>query len=182
MTTIRRRRSPGADPVSTLRNLAAQGSADHNTRRIHHFRKRNLEPAGLGEITHTTTALTLSPTWCWWEWPGLWTEAAMTPEQRRKMDLTLARFVDSMTAWNRSRKTIISYEQNLRYFINWLHTETDVATLAEVSPDTLASYQMELLSMEKANGELLAVGTQKQRITAVKSVFRHLAEERKLLS
>jgi integrase/recombinase XerD len=109
-------------------------------------------------------------------------EEWMTPEQRRKIDLTLARFVDSMTAWNWSRKTIVSYEQNLRYFINWLHTETDVVTLAEVSPDTLASYQMELLSMEKANGELLAIGTQKQRITAVKSLFRHLAEEGKLLS
>lgn len=106
----------------------------------------------------------------------------MTPDERRKMDLTLARFVDSMTAWNWSRKTIISYEQNLRYFIDWLHAETDLTTLAEVSPDTLASYQMELLSMEKANGELLAIGTQKQRITAVKSFFRHLSEDGKLLS
>jgi len=106
----------------------------------------------------------------------------MTPDQRRRMDLAVARFTESMTAWNWSRKTIVSYEQNLRYFIDWLRAETDVATLAEVSPDTLASYQMELLSMEKANGELLAVGTQKQRITAVKSFFRHLADEGKLLS
>jgi len=67
----------------------------------------------------------------------------MTPEQRRKMDLTLARFVDSMTAWNRSRKTIISYEQNLRYFINWLHTETDVATLA-IATDEPSALQTSL--------------------------------------
>ena len=106
----------------------------------------------------------------------------MTPEQRRKMDLIRIRFVESMTAWNWSGKTIISYEQNLRYFFDWLHAQTDIGTLAEVSPDTLSSYQMELLSMEKANGDLLAVGTQKQRITPVKSFFRHLAAEGKLLS
>lgn len=62
----------------------------------------------------------------------------MTPEQRRKIDLTMARFVEAMTAWNWSGKTIASYQQNLRYFINWLHAETDTGTLADVSPDTPA--------------------------------------------
>lgn len=106
----------------------------------------------------------------------------MTPEQRRKIDLTIARFVDAMTAWNWSRKTIVSYEQNLRYFAGWLGAETEVATLAEVSPETLASYQMALLSMETSRGDRLSAGTQRQRITALKSFFRYLAEEGRLLS
>jgi integrase/recombinase XerD len=106
----------------------------------------------------------------------------MTPQQRKKMALTLARFVESMQAWNWSGRTIVSYEQNVRYFIDWLAAETDVETLAEVTVDTLASHQTALLSMEKANGERLSVSTQNQRVIALKSFFRYLAEEGKLLA
>ncbi len=106
----------------------------------------------------------------------------MTPQQRKKMDVVLAGYVDAMTAWNWSRKSIVSYEQNIRYLFDWLAAETDVTTLAEVAPETLASYQMALLSMEKKNGEHLAAGTQKQRIGAIRSFFRYLAEEGKLLT
>jgi integrase/recombinase XerD len=98
------------------------------------------------------------------------------------MDLTLARFIETTAAWNWSRKSIVSYEQNIRYFIDWLAAETDITTLAEVTADALASYQMALLSMEKKNGERLSIGTQRQRIGALRSFFRYLAREGKLLS
>lgn len=106
----------------------------------------------------------------------------MNPQQRKKINLILVRFIEAATAWNFSRKTLVSYEQNIRYFIDWLAAETDVETLAEVTPDTLASYQMALLSMETKREERLSIGTQNQRITAIKSFFRWLAEEGKLLS
>jgi integrase/recombinase XerD len=106
----------------------------------------------------------------------------MNPQQRKKMNLILVRFIEAATAWNWSRKSLISYEQNIRYLIDWLAAETDVETLAEVTPDTLASYQMALLSMETKREERLSIGTQRQRITAIKSFFRWLAEEGKLLS
>jgi len=106
----------------------------------------------------------------------------MNPQQRKKMNLNLIRFIEAATAWNWSRKSIVSYEQNIRYFIDWLTAETDVETLAEITPETLASYQVALLSMEKKNGERLSVGTHNQRITALKTFFRYLAEEGKLLS
>ena len=106
----------------------------------------------------------------------------MTSQQRKKMDLLLVRFIEAATAWNWSRKSLVSYEQNVRCFFDWLAAETDIETLAGVTPDTLASYQMALLSVEKKNGEPLSVGTQSQRITALKSFFRFLAEEGKLLT
>ena len=71
----------------------------------------------------------------------------MTAQQRKKMALTLARFVEAMQAWNWSGRTIVSYEQNVRVFLDWLVAETGVETLAEITADTLASYQTDLLSM-----------------------------------
>ncbi len=105
----------------------------------------------------------------------------MTPGQRTKMDLALARFVDAMTAWNWSPRSITSYEQNIRCFFDWLGNETDVATLAEVTPETLAGYQMALVAMETKHGELLAVETQRHRLSALRAFFRDLAREGRLL-
>ncbi len=106
----------------------------------------------------------------------------MTSDQRMKIDLVIVRFIEAMQAWNWSPRTITTYEQNARYFVDWLQSETEIETLAEVTAQTLTSYQTALLSMEKKNSEPLSVGTQRQRLTAVKSLFRHLAEEGKLLN
>lgn len=105
----------------------------------------------------------------------------MTPEQRKKIDLTLVRFIEAATAWNWSRKSLVSYEQNLRCFVSWLAADSDVETLAEVTAETLASYQMALITIEKPSGERLSTGTQRQRLTALKTFFRYLAQEGKLL-
>jgi integrase/recombinase XerD len=107
----------------------------------------------------------------------------MNDRQRRKMDLHLVRFVEAMTAWNWSKRTIPGYEQNVRVFLDWLERETDVTTLAEVTPETVASYQTALLSMEnpRKDGELLSVGTHHARLSIVKGFFRFLASEGKLL-
>lgn len=106
----------------------------------------------------------------------------MTPKQQTKMQLLLVRFVEAMTAWNWSKKTIVSYEQNVHVFFEWLERETEIEALTEVSPEIVASYQMALLSMEKKNGDRLSVGTQHQRLTSIKSFFRFLVSEGKVLT
>jgi integrase/recombinase XerD len=98
------------------------------------------------------------------------------------MNLALARFVDFTRAWNWSERTIESYEQNIRCFFDWLHAETDVTTLAEVSSETVASWQMALVTTTKKNGEPLSIATQHHRLTALKSFFRFLAREGQLLT
>jgi integrase/recombinase XerD len=106
----------------------------------------------------------------------------MNERERRKMDLLLVRFVEAMTAWSWSRRTVPAYEQNVRVFFDWLGEETDVTSLAQVTPDLLGSYQMALLSLEKPSGGHLAVGTQHTRLTVLKTFFRYLSRQGKLLS
>lgn len=105
----------------------------------------------------------------------------MTDRARLRMDLLRRRFVEAMTAWNWSRKTILSYEQNVRYFCDWLGRETEITDLAEVRPETMATYQTSLLAEEKRNGERIAVATQHNRLCGPKAFFTYLWREGKLL-
>ena len=105
----------------------------------------------------------------------------MNERERRRMELELARFSEAMTAWAWSKRTVVSYEQNVRCFLDWLAAETDVASLPEVSSGTLTSYQTWLLAAEKDDGTRLAVATQRSRLVAVKRFFKYLAQDGKLL-
>lgn len=118
----------------------------------------------------------------------------MNERQRRKMDLLLARFVDAMTTWAFSPLSVRGYADSVRFFLDWLSEETDVEDLAAVTPETLASFQTWLFTVEKTKsrgplkrtagdrtGEKLAASTQGKHLTAVKSFFRFLAHEGKLL-
>lgn len=97
------------------------------------------------------------------------------------MDLLLRRFVEAMTAWNWSRRSVVSYEQNVRYFCDWLGSETEITELAQVTAETVAAYQTALLAAEKRNGERISVGTQHQRLSALKAFLGYLWREGKLL-
>lgn len=106
----------------------------------------------------------------------------MNDRERRRMELLLVRFVEAMTAWGWSRRTIPAYEHNVRVFLSWLARETDLVSLAEVTPTVLSSYQTALLSEEKVRGGHLAMATQHARLSALKGFFRHLSREGKLLT
>ena len=73
----------------------------------------------------------------------------MDERQRRRMRLLLLRFVEAMTAWAFSKRTIPSYAQHVAVFLDWLEKETDVGDLGEVTPEVLSSYQTALLGMER---------------------------------
>ncbi len=118
----------------------------------------------------------------------------MNDRQRRKMDLLLARFVEAMTAWSFSKLTVRSYRDAVRFFFDWLGEETDLTDLAEVMPETLTSFQTWLFTVEKTKskgprrrslndttGEKLAASSQGAKLTALKSFFRFLCHEGKLL-
>lgn len=105
----------------------------------------------------------------------------MNDRERRRMDLFLARFVEAMTAWGWSKRTIPGYEQNVRVFLDWLDRETDLVNLAEVAPRTLGAYQTGLLAEETASGGRLSASTQHMRLGAVRAFFGFLSQEGELL-
>ncbi len=131
----------------------------------------------------------------------------MDERQRRRMRLLLLRFVEAMTAWAFSKRTIPSYAQHVAVFLDWLEKETDVGDLGEVTPEVLSSYQTALLGMERkrpgkrkatepksataapaaapeepaADGGRLSTATQHARLSALRSFFGFLAREGKLL-
>ena len=131
----------------------------------------------------------------------------MTPRQRRRMELLLERFVEAMTAWAFSKRTIPTYTQHVAVFLDWLEKETDVGDLGEVTPEVLSGYQTALLGMERkrpgkrkatepksataapaaapeapaADGGRLSTSTQHARLSALRSFFGFLAREGKLL-
>lgn len=97
------------------------------------------------------------------------------------MDLLAAQFAEAMASWNWSARTIDAYARAIRFFFDWLSAETEITTLAQLTGETLAAYQVALLSHEKSDGSLLSIKTQHGRLVALKSFFRFLAEEGKLL-
>lgn len=120
----------------------------------------------------------------------------MNAAHRRRMELLLARFVDAMTVWSFSKLTVRAYRDAVAFFIDWLDEETDVEDLAGVTPETLSSFQTWLFTVEKTrsrgprkrsrekgatSGEKLAAASQGAKLTALKSFFRFLAREGKLL-
>jgi integrase/recombinase XerD len=105
----------------------------------------------------------------------------MKEHDRVKMDLLRARFVEAMTAWSWSRRSIVSYEQNVRYFMEWLERETEIEELAAVTAETIGAYQTALLAEEKRNGDRITVATQHHRLVALKAFFGYLWREGKML-
>ncbi len=120
----------------------------------------------------------------------------MDERQRRRMRLLLLRFVEAMTAWAFSKRTIPTYTQHVSVFLDWLERETDVGDLAEVTPEVLSSDQTALLGMERkrpgkrraaapeepaAAGGRLSTATKHARLSALRSFFGFLAREGKLL-
>ncbi len=95
--------------------------------------------------------------------------------------MELARFVDAMGSWNWSRRTITSYEQNVRHFFDWLSAETEIGELTEVTSETLSTYQTGLLVEEKRNGERISIQTHCNRLAALRGFFRYLWREGRLL-
>lgn len=105
----------------------------------------------------------------------------MEPQKRLRMDMELSRFVDAMGSWNWSRRTVVSYEQNVRHFFDWLSEETEIEELTAVTTETLSTYQTALLVEEKRNGERISIGTHCNRLAALKGFFGYLWREGRLL-
>jgi integrase/recombinase XerD len=108
----------------------------------------------------------------------------MTEREKQKVELLRLRFLEWLEAIQFSPKTRVNYARAVKLFLEWLSENTDVAGIAEVTPQHLQQYQIALYqqSQSEEDGEVkrLAVGTQAAKLAAVKKFCEWLLAEQQI--
>ena len=94
-----------------------------------------------------------------------------------------ARYLEHLQVRNYAPRSIESIEAHLRFFLEYLETETAVSDLAELSHDDMSAYQtwVYFSGNRKEPERPLSLVTQRKRISAVQGFFRYLFRQRILL-
>lgn len=103
------------------------------------------------------------------------------------------RFSEWLEAINYSPKTRVNYTRDVRLVLDWLADNTPINSLAEVTPAHLQQYQIALYNFERHDGnepatkekeahepKRLSVGTQANRLAAVRKFFSWLLSEQQI--
>jgi site-specific recombinase XerD len=98
----------------------------------------------------------------------------MEPEQSRNVLLQIDLFLEHLKVQAMSPRTIDSYRSHLAIFASFLPEEVGVVAIDEVTPETLFRYQTYLYGWTGRQGRGLSIPTQAARLSAVRSLFRHL--------
>lgn len=108
----------------------------------------------------------------------------MTEREKQKVELLRLRFLEWLEAIQFSPKTRVNYARDVKLFLDWLSANTDVASVAEVTPQHLQQYQIALYQQAQGEdgGEVksLAVGTQACKLAAVKKFCEWLLAEQQI--
>ena len=107
----------------------------------------------------------------------MWTE-----NQKQKLELLRNRFLEYLTALNYSTATLVNYGRDVRVFLDWLIENTSLNSISDVTAAHLSQYQIALYQIEiedEKTGEKkrLAVGTQTNKLAAMKRFFLWLWQE-----
>jgi integrase/recombinase XerD len=115
----------------------------------------------------------------------------MNESQRQRLKLMAERFSEWLEAINYSPKTRVNYTRDVKLFLAWLSENTSLNSLVEVTPAHLQQYQIALYNFarhddkeaatkEKAALKRLSVGTQANRLAAVRKFFSWLWSEQQI--
>jgi len=116
----------------------------------------------------------------------------MNESQRQRLKLMAERFSEWLEAINYSRKTRVNYTRDVKLFLAWLSDNTAINSIVEVTPAHLQQYQIALYNFarhddnneaatkEKAAPKRLSVGTQANRLAAVRKFFSWLLSEQQI--
>jgi site-specific recombinase XerD len=126
--------------------------------------------------------------------------AVMNEAQQQRLKLMAERFSEWLEAINYSPKTRVNYTRDVKLFLTWLSDYTAINSIVEVTPAHLQQYQIALYNFEnncrggtpcpplsprdKATKEKepkrLSVGTQANRLAAVRKFFSWLLSEQQI--
>ena len=115
----------------------------------------------------------------------------MNESQRQRLKLMAERFSEWLEAINYSPKTRVNYTRDVKLFLAWLSENTALNSIVEVTPAHLQQYQIALYNFtrhedkeaatkEKAEPKRLSVGTQANRLAAVRKFFSWLLSEQQI--
>lgn len=90
-------------------------------------------------------------------------------------------FLDHMEAKNYSEGTVKSYQEGLRWFIEWA-AERGLTRPDELTKPHLERYQRHLFHHRKADGNPLSIRTQHTRLRPIKTLYRWLSKNNHILS
>jgi integrase/recombinase XerD len=89
-----------------------------------------------------------------------------------KLDFSLLKFTEYMKVNNFSERTVTSYSQNIRYFLNYLK-EIGIQNIIEVDRKVITDYQSRVY-LESYKGKPLSPGTRQHRLTCIRTFYRYL--------
>jgi len=117
----------------------------------------------------------------------------MNESQRQRLKIMAERFSEWLEAINYSPKTRVNYTRDVKVFLDWLADNTPVNSIAEVTPAHLQQYQIALYNFERSDNNesaakekeakeprRLSVGTQANRLAAVRKFFSWLLGEQQI--
>lgn len=100
------------------------------------------------------------------------------------------RFSEWLEAINYSPKTRVNYTRDVKLFLTWLSENTAINSIVEVTPAQLQQYQIALYNFEQhkegneatkeKESKRLSVGTQANRLAAVRKFFSWLLSEQQI--
>jgi integrase/recombinase XerD len=127
--------------------------------------------------------------------------ASMNESQQQRLKIMAERFSEWLEAINYSPKTRVNYTRDVRVFLDWLADNTAINSLVDVTPAHLQQYQIALYNFErhdengsspsvsagaaaatkeKTESKRLSVGTQANRLAAVRKFFSWLLSEQQI--
>jgi integrase/recombinase XerD len=125
----------------------------------------------------------------------------MNESQQQRLKIMAERFSEWLEAINYSPKTRVNYTRDVRVFLDWLADNTAINSLVDVTPAHLQQYQIALYNFErhdengsspsvsagaaaatkeKTESKRLSVGTQANRLAAVRKFFSWLLSEQQI--
>lgn len=88
----------------------------------------------------------------------------MNEREKQKLELLRERFLEWMEAVNYSPKTRVNYARDVRLFLEWVASETEMNSIAEVTSAHIQQYQLalfqQLVSAVEGEAKPLSLGAQ----------------------
>jgi len=107
----------------------------------------------------------------------MWTE-----NQKQKLELMRNRFLEYLQVLNYRTATLVNYGRDVKIFLEWLTENTALNSIADTTAAHLSQYQIALYQIEiedekTGDKKRLAIGTQSNKLAAMKRFFLWLWQE-----